>query len=49
MNPLFLIPVVLVIGGVFFMIYMNKKHKGAKSEIDLEFERTKYEQYKQEL
>lgn len=49
MNPLFLIPVVLVVGGVFFMIYMNKKHKSAKSEIDLDFERTKYDQYKQEL
>ncbi|AEA43019.1 hypothetical protein [Fluviicola taffensis] len=49
MNPLFLIPVVLVIAGVFFMVYMNKKHKTAKSEIDLDFERTKYDQYKQEL
>lgn len=49
MNPLFLIPVVLVIAGVVFMIYMNKKHKTAKSEIDLDFERTKYDQYKQEL
>ena len=49
MNPLFLIPVILVIAGVFFMIYMNKKHKAAKSEIDLDFERTKYDQYKQEL
>jgi hypothetical protein len=49
MNPLFLIPVVLVIAGVVFMIYMNKNHKAAKSEIDLDFERTKYDQYKQEL
>ncbi|WP_264550591.1 hypothetical protein [Flavobacterium sp. N2038] len=49
MNPLFLIPVVLVIAGVIFMIYMNKNHKAAKSEIDLDFERTKYDQYKQEL
>lgn len=49
MNPLFLIPVVLVIAGVVFMIIMNKKHKTAKSEIDLDFERTKYDQYKQEL
>lgn len=49
MNPLFLIPVVLVIGGIIFMIYMNKNHKKAKSEIDLDFERTKYDAYKQEL
>ncbi|MNJ97462.1 hypothetical protein D3C87_152120 [compost metagenome] len=49
MNPLFLIPVVLVIAGIIFMIYMNKNHKKAKSEIDLDFERTKYDTYKQEL
>jgi hypothetical protein len=49
MNPLFFIPVFLVIAGVAFMIFMNKKHKTAKSEIDLDLERTKYEQYKQEL
>jgi hypothetical protein len=49
MNPLFLIPVVLVIAGVCFMIYMNKKHQSAKSEIDLDFERNKYDTYKQEV
>ena len=49
MNPLFLIPVVLVIAGVCFMIYMNKKHQEVKTEIDLDVERTKYEAYKQEL
>lgn len=49
MNPLFLIPVAVVIAGAFFMIYMNKKHSAAKSEIDLDHERTKYDQYKQEL
>lgn len=49
MNPIFLIPVVLVIAGVVFMIFMNKNHKKAKSEIDLNAERNKYEQYKQEL
>lgn len=49
MNPLFLIPVVLIIAGVAFMIVMNKKHKTAKLEIDLDSERTKYGQYKQEL
>ena len=49
MNPLFLIPVVLVIAGVAFMIFMNKKHKTAKSEIDIDVERDKYDQYKQEL
>jgi len=49
MNPLFLIPVVAIIAGVAFMVIMNKKHKAAKSEIDLETERTKYNRYKQEL
>jgi hypothetical protein len=49
MNPLFLVPAVLVVAGVFFMIYMNKKHKTAKTEIDLDFERTKYDNYKHEL
>lgn len=49
MNPLFLIPVAVIIAGVFFMIIMNKKHKIAKSEIDLDTERLKYDQYKQEL
>ncbi|AFD06838.1 6TM ABC transporter family protein [Solitalea canadensis] len=49
MNPLFLIPVVLVIAGVCFMIFMNKKHSAAKTEIDLDVERTKYDTYKQEL
>jgi hypothetical protein len=49
MNPLFLVPVVLVVGGVFFMIYMNKKHKSAKTEIDLDVERNNYDVYKQEV
>lgn len=47
MNPLFLIPLVLVIAGVCFMIYMNKKHKKVATEIDLEAERGKYDVYKQ--
>lgn len=49
MNPLFLIPVVVIIAGVAFMIIMNRKHKTAKSEIDLNAERIRYQQYKQEL
>lgn len=49
MNPLFLIPVVVVIGGIAFMIFMNKKHKAVQSEINIDTERTKYDQYKQEL
>ncbi|MCW3465976.1 hypothetical protein [Chitinophaga nivalis] len=49
MNPLFLIPVVLVIAGVCFMIYMNRKHKSTKAEIDLDAERANYNIYKQEL
>lgn len=49
MNPLFLIPIVLVIAYVIFMFFMNKKHKNLKSSINLESERTKYDQYKLEL
>ncbi|MGE8536708.1 hypothetical protein KYG33_04455 [Chryseobacterium sp. D764] len=49
MNLLFLIPIVVIIAGVAFMIIMNNKHKAAKSEIDLDSERTKYDRYKQEL
>ncbi|WP_413512296.1 hypothetical protein [Myroides odoratus] len=47
MDPLFLIPLVLVIAGVCFMLYMNKKHKKVAAEIDLDVERSKYEVYKQ--
>lgn len=49
MNPLYLIPVVLVIAGIAFMVYMNKKHSAVKDEIDLEVERKNYENYKNEL
>ena len=49
MNPLFLIPVFVIVAGIIFMIIMNKNHKAAKSDIDLDFERTKYDLYKQEL
>lgn len=49
MNPLFIIPVILIIAGIVFMIIMNKKHKTAKSEIDLDVERTRYAHYKHEL
>lgn len=49
MNPLFLIPVVLVIGGIVFMVVMNKRHKSAKSEIDIDQERAHYPAYKNEL
>ena len=45
MNILYLIPVVLVIAGICFMIYMNKKHKAVKTEIDLDTERNKYDIY----
>ncbi|MEG1023535.1 hypothetical protein ACHRVK_21535 [Flavobacterium plurextorum] len=49
MNPLFLIPIVLVIAGIIFMVYMNKKHASVKKEIDLDFERTKYDLHKEEV
>ncbi|MDA6072675.1 hypothetical protein NJT12_23925 [Flavobacterium sp. AC] len=49
MNPLFFIPIVLVIAGIIFMVYMNKKHQSAKAEIDLDLERTKYDLYKEQV
>ena len=49
MNPLFLIPVVLVIAGIIFMVYMNKIHASVKKEIDLDVERTKYDLHKEEV
>jgi hypothetical protein len=49
MNPLFLVPVFLLLAGVSFMIIGNKKHKMAKSGINFDLERSKYDQYKQEL
>ena len=49
MNPLFLITVVLVIAGIIFMVYMNKKHASVKKEIDLDVERTKYDLHKEEV
>lgn len=49
MNPLFLIPVVLVIVCVVFMVIMNKRHKSAKADIHIDEERKHYSSYKNEL
>lgn len=49
MNPLFLIPVVLLVAGIVFMVVMNKRHKAVKTEIDMNQERSNYSVYKQEL
>jgi len=49
MNPLFFIPVVLVIVGIVFMVIMNKRHAAAKAEIDIDQERGNYSSYKNEL
>ncbi|MCS3797228.1 hypothetical protein [Niastella sp. OAS944] len=50
MDPiLFLIPVVLVIACVVFMVIMNKRHKAAKTEINIDQERGHYSLYKDEL
>ncbi|CAA7196057.1 hypothetical protein [Chryseobacterium potabilaquae] len=49
MTPLFLIPVVLVVAGIIFMVYMNKKHQSVKSEIDWDSERKKYTLYNQDV
>lgn len=49
MNPLFIIPVVLVIAGIVFMVIMNKRHAAAKTEINIDQERRNYAAYKNEL
>ena len=49
MNPLFFIPVVLVIVGIVFMVIMNKRHQSAKTEINIDQERGNYSSYKNEL
>ncbi|SFE61208.1 hypothetical protein SAMN05518672_10899 [Chitinophaga sp. CF118] len=51
MNPLFIIPVVLVIAiaGIVFMVIMNKRYKSAKTEINIDQERGNYSSYKNEL
>lgn len=49
MNPLFIIPVVLVIVGIVFMVIMNKRHQSAKTEINIDQERGNYSSYKNEL
>ncbi|WP_109697701.1 hypothetical protein [Chitinophaga deserti] len=49
MNPLFLIPGALVIGGIVFMVIMNKRQKAAKADIDIDQERRNYTAYKNEL
>jgi hypothetical protein len=49
MNPIFLIPVVLVIACVVFMVIMNKRHQAAKTEINIDQERGHYSLYKNEL
>jgi hypothetical protein len=47
--PIYTIPLVLLVAGIVSTIIMSKKHKTANSEINLDAERTKYDQYKQEL
>jgi hypothetical protein len=49
MNPLFIIPVILVIVGILFMVIMNKRHASAKTEINIDQERGNYSSYKTEL
>lgn len=49
MNPLFIIPVILVIAGVVFMVIMNKRHASAKTAINIDQERGNYSSYKTEL
>ena len=49
MNPLFFIPIVLVIAAIVFMVIMNKRHQSAKAEINIDQERQYYSSYKNEL
>lgn len=49
MNPLFIIPVILIIAGIVFMVIMNKRHAAAKTEINIDQERRNYSSYKTEL
>jgi hypothetical protein len=49
MNPLFFIPIVLVIAAIVFMIIMNKRHQSAKATINIDQERKHYSSYKHEL
>ncbi len=49
MSPLLFIPVVLIIVGIVFMTIMNKRHKSAKAEINIDQERQHYSSYKNEL
>lgn len=49
MNPLFFIPVIVIIVGVVFMVIMNKRHSAAKAAIDIDQERKNYASYKTEL
>lgn len=49
MNPIFFIPVILVVVGIVFMVIMNKRHNSAKAEISIDQERQHYSSYKNEL
>jgi len=48
-NPIFFIPVVLVVAGIVFVVIMNKRHNFAKAEISIDQERQNYSSYKNEL
>jgi hypothetical protein len=50
MNPIYyFIPVAVIAVGIFFSIVMTKKYKAASQEINIDQERLKYQQYKNEL
>lgn len=49
LHPITISIAILMIACLCFSIYMNRKIKLAKTKIDLDHERTKYELYKQEL
>lgn len=49
MDPIFFIPVIVVVAGLVFMVIMKKRHSFAKAEINIDQERQHYASYKNEL
>ena len=49
MDPIFLTPVAVVIVSLVVMVIMNKRHRSAKAEINIDQERGNYSSYKNEL
>ncbi|BAV04387.1 hypothetical protein FLA_0375 [Filimonas lacunae] len=46
---MYFIPVVVIVAGIVFSVIINKRHKSAKAEINIDQERKLYSLYKTEL